>query len=211
MPAKIRGRAKAAKVAKKNQFCLRVLRATIFLSAVFRRGVYHAPRMKQLEPPDTHHLDAAIGWLGLGCADDARDELKLISAGQQNHPDVLEMWWTLCVHEKDWPDALQIAELELKFAPDDAGGWLHRAYALRRVNGGGLPKAWDALLPAAGQFPQEPVIAYNLSCYACQMQQLDLAREWLQRAVQAGKKEVIKQMALADDDLQPLWTEIKEL
>ena len=188
-------------------FCTRL---RFFIGGFWGSRLY-SPRVKFLGPPDSHHLDAAIGWLGLGCADDARDELKLISAGQQNHPDVLEMWWTLCVHEKDWPDALQIAELELKFAPDDAGGWLHRAYALRRVNGGGLPKAWDALLPAAGQFPQEPVIAYNLSCYACQMQQLELAREWLQRAVQAGQKEVIKQMALADDDLKPLWLEIQEL
>src|SRR5450631_4505523 len=93
-----------------------------------------SPRMKQLEPPDTHHLNAAIGWLGLGCAEDARDELKMISAGKQNHPDVLEMWWTLWVHEKDWSDALKIAELELQSAPDEAGGWLHRAYALRRMN-----------------------------------------------------------------------------
>ena len=167
--------------------------------------------MKPLAPPDTHYLNAAIGWLGLGCAEDARDELKRISAGSQNHPAVLEMWWTWCVHEKEWSDALKIAELELQSAPGEAGGWLHRAYALRRVAHGGLPQAWDALLPAAGQFPREPVIAYNLSCYACQMQQLDIAREWLQRAVAAGKKEAIKQMALADDDLQPLWPEIRKL
>lgn len=167
--------------------------------------------MIQLAPPDSHHLDAAIGWLGLGCADDARAELKMISAGNQNHPDVLEVRWTLCVRDKEWADALKIADLELKSAPGDAGGWLHRAYALRRVSDGGLPQAWDALLPAAKKFPAEPVIAYNLSCYACQMQQLDIARDWLQRAIQAGKKEAIKQMALADEDLQPLWPEIKEL
>jgi len=169
------------------------------------------PRMIPLAPPDSHHLDAAIGWLGLGCAADARDELNLISAGNQNHADVLEVRWTLCVHNKQWAEALKIADLELESAPGDAGGWLHRAYALRRVSDGGLPKAWDALLPAAEKFPKEPVIAYNLSCYACQMQQLDLARDWLQNAIKAGGKEAIKKMALADDDLQPLWSEIKNL
>jgi tetratricopeptide (TPR) repeat protein len=167
--------------------------------------------MTPLAPPDSHHLDAAIGWLGLGCANDARDELEKISPACQNHADVLEVRWTLCVHEKRWADALKIAERELKSAPGDAGGWLHRAYALRRADNGGLPQAWDALLPAAEKFPGEPVIAYNLSCYACQMQQLDLAREWLQRAVAAGSKEAIKKMALADDDLKPLWKEIEEL
>jgi uncharacterized protein HemY len=193
MPAKIRGQ------------------APDFFVGSFWAARLQLRRMKRLAPPDTHHLDAASGWLGLGCADDAHDELEKISSANQNHPDVLELRWTLCAHEKAWADALKIAELEVRSAPDDAGGWLHRAYALRRVKNGGLPKAWDALLPAAKQFPDEPVIAYNLSCYACQMQQLDMAREWLQRAVAAGKKEAIKEMALADDDLQPLWAEIKEL
>lgn len=164
-----------------------------------------------MQPPDSHLLDAAIGWLGLGCAGDARAELANISPTNQNHPTVLEMRWTLCAHEQQWSEALQIACAELVTTPGEASGWLHRAYALRRVNDGSLAQAWDALLPAAKLFPQEPVIPYNLSCYACQMQKLDLAREWLHRAVAAGKKQLIKQMALADDDLQPLWAEIKEL
>ena len=167
--------------------------------------------MQILEPPDSHHLDAAIGWLGLGCADDARLELEKISPANRDHEAVLEARWTLCAHEKRWDDALEIAHAELAAAPDDSAGWLHCAYALRRVNGGGLPQAWDALLSAAGKFPKEPVIAYNLSCYACQMHQLDAARTWLQRAIAVGNKEAIRKMALADDDLQPLWPEIKEL
>jgi len=164
-----------------------------------------------LAPPDSHLLDAAIGWLGLGCAEDARAELADISAANQNHPAVLEARWTISAQDQNWQEALLIAGAELVIAPNDAAGWLHRAYALRRVTDGGLSQAWAALLPAAKMFPAEPIIAYNLSCYACQMQQLNAAREWFYRAVAAGKKEVIKQMALADDDLQPLWTEIKEL
>ena len=138
--------------------------------------------------PDSHHLNAAVGWLGLGCARDARVELDLISAAQQKHPDVLDARWTLCVHEKNWAEALEIARAELAASPDDCPGWLHQAYALRRAPGGGLPQAWDALLPAAGKFPREPVIAFNLSCYACQMQQLEAARQWLQRAMKTGGK-----------------------
>jgi predicted Zn-dependent protease len=167
--------------------------------------------VQNLEPPDSHHLDAAEGWLGLDCTDDARAELAEISAENQNQPDVLEVRWTLCVQEKHWDDALNIAELELQAVPGESAGWLHRAYALRRASHGGLPPAWDALLPAAEKFPGEPVIAYNLSCYACQLQQLDLARTWLHRAVTAGDSKAIRQMALADDDLQPLWPEIKEM
>ncbi len=167
--------------------------------------------MQTLEPPDSHYLDAAIGWLGLHCAAEARAELEQIAGINQNHPAVLEVRWSISAQERQWSDALQIACVELTLAPDDAAGWLHRAYALRRVSDGGLTQAWDALLPAAKKFPSEPVIAYNLSCYACQMQQLDIARHWLQRAVLAGQRETIKKMALADEDLQPLWPEIEEL
>ncbi len=167
--------------------------------------------MQTLKPPDSHHLDAAIGWLGLGCAGDARAELEHISAVNQLHPDVLEVRWTICAHDKHWDAALNVAELEVQTVPGDAGGWLHRAYALRRVRAGGLPQAWDALLPAAEKFPREPVIAYNLSCYACQMQQLDVAKSWLKRALKAGKPDAIKKMALADDDLKPLWSQIEAL
>ena len=167
--------------------------------------------MQSLEPPDSHHLDAAIGWLGLGRADDARAELDSISAAQQQHPAVLDVHWMICAREQCWSDALEIAQAELAAAPGSCSGWLHQAYALRRVPGGGLRQAWAALLPAAEKFPKQPVVAYNLSCYACQMQQLDLARHWLQRAVQTGGKDAIRKMALADDDLKPLWAEIREL
>jgi Flp pilus assembly protein TadD len=137
--------------------------------------------------------------------------LDLISPAQQKHPAVLEARWAICAREKNWTAALEIARAELAAAPDDCSGWLHRAYALRRVAEGGLPQAWEALLPAAEKFPREPVIAYNLSCYACQMQQLDVARQWLRRAMTVGGKNAIRNMALADDDLKSLWAEIREL
>ena len=164
-----------------------------------------------LEPSDLHHLNAALGWLGLDNPADARVELDAIAPAQQPHPAVLEARWLLCVHEKNWRDALAVAEKELAAALDDCAGWLHRAYALRRLPDGGLSRAWDALLPAAEKFPKEPAIAFNLACYACQMQQLDQARRWLQRAMKIGGREAIRKMALADDDLKPLWVEIREL
>jgi hypothetical protein len=43
------------------------------------------------------------------------------------------------------------------------------------------------------------------------LQQLDVARGWLKRAVAVGGKEKIKKMALKDSDLAPLWDEIRQL
>jgi Flp pilus assembly protein TadD len=166
-------------------------------------------KLDLLELADIRRVNAALGWLGLNSLADARAELDAIPPAQQLHPAVLEARWLLCAHEKAWRDALVVADSELAAAPDDAAGWLHRAYALRRVDGGGLAQARDALLPAAEKFPDEPVIAYNLSCYACQLQELDAARAWLKRAAAAGGREIIKKMALEDDDLKPLWPEIE--
>ena len=165
----------------------------------------------KLEPPATHHISAAVGWVELGAPAEARAELAQLAPDLHGHPAVLEVRWLIAAEEKQWEEGLQIARSLLQVAPKRSSGWLHQAYALRRVPGGGVAKAWEALLPASEKFPKEPVIPYNLSCYACQMNQLDTARFWLQRAAAAGGKERIKSMALLDPDLEPLWPEIAAL
>jgi predicted Zn-dependent protease len=167
--------------------------------------------MQRLKPPDTHYLSAAIGWLELGNPAEARAELAGIKLAQQGHPDVLEVRWLVAAEQERWEEGLQIAQALLQRAPKRSSGWLHQAYALRRVPDGSVIKAWNALLPAFDKFPKEPTIPYNLSCYACQMQQLDTARLYLESAARIGGKDRIKRMALEDPDLEPLWKEIKKL
>jgi hypothetical protein len=168
--------------------------------------------MSEIKPPDTHHLSAAIGWLELGNHVEAGEELAKISASFLEHPDVLETRWAVCAAGKSWEAAANAAELLLVKAPERASGWIHRAYALRRAPGGGLQKAWDALRPAFEKFPAESTIPYNLACYAAQSDRLDEAWEWLHKAMTAaGDINHIKQRALADADLEPLWDRIREL
>ena len=167
--------------------------------------------MRKLEPPDTHCFSAAIGWLELGNLAEAKAELAQVSASQQEHPDVLELRWAISAQENHWEEGLEIAQTLLRCAPKRPSGWLHQAYALRRVADGGLQKAWDALLPASDKFPKELFIPFNLCCYACQLRQLDTARDWLKRAMAVGGKSKVKQMALGDSDLEPLWAEIRNL
>ena len=168
------------------------------------------PQTPELHPPDTHHLSAAIGWLELGNPAEADAELQHVSAPCQTHPDILEVRWQVCVARKDWETASQVAESLIKHSPESATGWVHRAYALRRVKGGGLEKAWEALLPTFSQFPKMPIIPYNLACYAAQFGRLDEAWDWLHTAVEAGEKvEIVKHMALADSDLKALWDRVR--
>jgi tetratricopeptide (TPR) repeat protein len=167
--------------------------------------------MESLGPPDTHFLSAAVGWCELGSVAEAKVELERIAPVLRQHPDVLEVRWLIHAQEKDWEEGLAVAEKLVEVAPQRSNGWLRRAYALRRAKRGGLQAAWDVLLPAVEKFPEEPIIPYNLSCYACQLGRLDQARQWLQGAVKGAGKEKIKSMALNDDDLAPLWEEIKKL
>ena len=113
--------------------------------------------MQRLEPPDSHCLNAAIGWLGLGRRDDAKAELEMISAPNQRHPDVLEARWAIYAEERQWEAALDVARKLLQRAPHRVSGWLHHAYALRRAPEGGLEKAWAALKPAVEKFQHRHV------------------------------------------------------
>jgi Flp pilus assembly protein TadD len=167
--------------------------------------------MRKIKPPDLHHLNAALGWLGLGLHAEAASELDCISPANAQHPEVLEARWTMHAQAQQWDTALQVARQLLGEAPERAAGWLHCAYATRRAAGGGLAQAWAALRPAAEKFPAEPIIPFNLACYACQLGRVDEARVWLDRAVKLGGKERIKELALADADLAPLWDEIRQL
>ena len=167
--------------------------------------------MHKLEPPDTHYFLAAIGWMELGNVAEAKAELAQVSPAQQEHPNVLEVGWSISAGQGLWVEALVIARALLRCAPKRSSGWLHQAYALRRVPDGGVQKACEALLPAFDKFPKEPTIPFNLACYACQMRQLDAARDWLKRAVAIGGKEKVIGMALNDRDLEPLWDEIRQL
>ena len=166
--------------------------------------------MQPLEPPDTHYVLHAVGWIELGNLKEAKGELAQIGPALQRHPDVLEVRWWICAEEKQWVEGLQVARELIHSAPERSSGWLHQAYALRRVPSGGLQQAWEALLPVFEKFPRTEMIAYNLSCYACQMHELESARLWLKRAVSLGDREHIKKRALEDSDLEPLWSEIQK-
>ena len=168
--------------------------------------------VKKLEPPDTHHLKAAVGWLELGNHAEAGEEIARVSAANLDHPDVLEVRWAICAEGNSWDAAAEVAESLVAVAPERASGWVHRAYAARRARCGSLAQAENLLLEALDKFPKESVIPYNLACYAAQLGRLDDAWDWLHKAMEVeGDVKAIKQRALGDTDLKPLWERIREL
>ncbi len=164
--------------------------------------------MKNLQPPDLHHLNAAEGWLGLGNLTEAKLELARLSAANLDHPAVLRVRYHL--HEKDrhWDRAAEVAQQLCAAIPDEAFGWIHRAFALHELRR--TREAYDVLVGVADRFPEEYVIPYNLACYSCQLGELVEARRWLKKAMAMAGNDAIKEMGATDLDLEVLWKEIKE-
>lgn len=167
--------------------------------------------MTDLDFKSAHQLNAVLGWLELGNTKEAREELNGMGAREQNRADLLEVRWILDARQEDWPAALKTAERLLEVAPDNFSGWLHRAYATRRVPEGSPEKAAEVLKPAADKFPDEPTIPYNLACYDCVLGNLEEARRWFKEAVKRGGAKKMKAMALRDLDLEVLWPEIRRM
>lgn len=163
---------------------------------------------ESIAPPDAFHLNAACGWLELGNAKEAAAELENISPRHRRHPDVLEMRWQIQARLDRWDHSLPIAEEMCRVAPDRPQSWLHKAVSLYRIKR--TQDAWDTLLPMAERFPKSWVVAYDLSCYACQLGHLDKGRSWLRKAFSLAGKHDIKSIALADPDLELIWPEIRK-
>ena len=167
--------------------------------------------MKPLEPPDNHHLRAALGWIGLGNFQEANEELEKIAPQLRAHPDVLTIRYVVYAKTEKWDVAAEIAGALVKLTPEEPHAWICLAYATRRKPGGGIPQAREILTQAQPKFPDYSLIPYNLACYECRLGNLETAKRWLEKAFACGDAEGMKLMALADADLEPMRKEIAQM
>jgi tetratricopeptide (TPR) repeat protein len=112
--------------------------------------------MLKLEPPDSHHLLAAPGWIDLGNHPEADAELDKFAPLLRVHPDVLRIRWHIYGAAKKWEAAAHIATALKDRAPDDPTSWTQTAYALRRSKD--LEVALDTLVAAERLFPKSEII-----------------------------------------------------
>lgn len=118
------------------------------------------------------------------------------------HPDALEIRWQIYAKEKKWEACVDIAATIVKFAPEKQSGWIQRSFALHELKR--TEEAFDNLLPVAERFSDVWTIPYNLACYCSQLQRLDEAQKWFKKAMAIDEK-TVKQAAVDDPDLLPLW------
>jgi tetratricopeptide (TPR) repeat protein len=86
--------------------------------------------VNSLDPPDNHHLSAAIGWFELGNWQDANEDLEKIAPAFRAHPDVLEIRLQIYAKAKKWDPCVDLGNALVKAAPERPFGWLHRSLAL---------------------------------------------------------------------------------
>ncbi|HIG81806.1 MAG TPA: hypothetical protein EYQ62_09220 [Verrucomicrobiales bacterium] len=159
--------------------------------------------MDPLEPPALHYVKAAFGWIELGNVPEALAELARIPVELQSLPAVQAARLDCLVAAEHWDDAAALAGVLCEQHPEEAGLWLHFAYAMRRCEGGSIEQAHAVLAPRVEQFPADWLIPYNVACYLCQMNRLPEARELLELATAVGGDRV-EELAKNDEDLAPL-------
>jgi len=162
--------------------------------------------MTPFEPPDSHHLMAARGWLELGNSLEARAELEKIAPRFKAHPLVVIVRWDICAKAEKWDDALPWAESLMKLLPGEPQAWINLSFTLHELDR--TPEARDHLLPAVKKFQKHWTIPNNLACYESQLGELGQAKKWLKRAFKIGGARRMRLLALEDPDLQPLWGQI---
>ena len=165
--------------------------------------------MPRLEPPDSHHVSAALGWLELGNPREAKAELARLPANFRECPEALLVRWEIEAKERDWERSIETARALIAAAPHEPDGWIKQSYSLHELKR--TREAWDGLLALEERFPKISIIPYNLACYACQLGDSVAAMRLLGKAIGLAGKDQIKSMALKDLDLQPLWDKIRSV
>lgn len=158
--------------------------------------------VKDLEPPDIHHFNAAQGWLGLNNPGDAQAELDKISQASQAHLAVMELRWQVHAKANRWQEAIETARAITAIFPTAAFGWIHLSYALHELKR--TAEAYNSLFNVVDKFPNEWLMRYNMACYAVQLGQLKEGKEWLNYAYKVGDKNEIDELVATDLDLEPL-------
>ena len=119
--------------------------------------------MKALQPPDTHHLSAAEGWLELGNYLEANSELDNITAANRALPAVLRVRYGVFAAARNWPLAYEVACALTVLTANDPQAWVDSSYVLHEMRR--TREARDKLAAVVAMFPDHPVMRYNLACY----------------------------------------------
>jgi hypothetical protein len=116
-------------------------------------------------------LNPAIGYLQLEMADEAIEEIENLPAACRLLPQVVRLRAEIYCHAGAWEALRQMALELVADLPEDSQNWIWLAYATRRCRS--IAEAEQVLLQALRHHAREPMIHFNLACYAAQTGHLE--------------------------------------
>ena len=161
--------------------------------------------MPELQPPDSMHANAAMGWLDLGNHLEAGEELEKIQPGLRVHPQVLDIRWLIYRKAGKSDACRELAEELLKTDPDSPMGWIRTAQ--NYYYSGRYQEAYDVLAPVQARFPGSWMVQYDLACYAAKMNRFDEAKDRLKKVFGMDQTGEVRSMSLKDPDFEGFWKE----
>ncbi len=158
----------------------------------------------ELSAEDAWHARKCDGYIDLKMWDAARAELEALTEPARCSLTCRVLELQLTMGEEHWAAAETIARELREREPEEPAFWVQLAFVTRRLRT--IEDARAILRVAREKFPAEPVIPFNLACYACQLGERQLARTYLAEA--EAMEPDYRAIALEDDDLRPLWDEL---
>jgi predicted Zn-dependent protease len=147
------------------------------------------------------HLEAAMGYLHLGLAEDANDAIERIPPAMKVSKTVLRLRVDIYLAAGAWEHMREVAAFLVRQWPNEPEHRISLAHATRQCRS--IMEAEAVLLDGVELHRDEPIIHFNLACYAAQLGNLTAARVRLACAIALDPD--VRLMALDDPDLDPLW------
>ena len=149
---------------------------------------------------DFQSAESAVGYANLGMFADALAELDHLYPQMTLDDGVQEFKLRLLERAGRWQDAAGLAARLATNHPDESRWLIAWAFAKRRSDS--LETASKILTDAASLHPKDPLIQFNLGCYAAQRGDLTTAQTYVRRAIELDHD--LEKLAHQDPDLEPL-------
>lgn len=146
----------------------------------------------------------AIGYYELGMFQDSYDELEKLPPELKTTREVLSIKADILTKLESWKLLREVSRFLVKMWPNDPQHLISHAFATRRSIS--IVEAEKILLEAVSFHADEPIVHFNLACYAAQQARLEKAAQHLGEAIKLDPQ--VRKMALDDKDLEPLWGKV---
>ena len=163
--------------------------------------LYLAHRTRAHTVETDRALHASDGYLYLGMAGEAMQELDAVAPAEQEAPLVLLARIRVLLHMRRWSEAEELSGKAALLHPDEDEFTVQRAFALHQQRKGG--QAVEVLLEAPEWIRRTGILHYNLACYEARLGDLVTARQCIDAAIKMNA--AMKKNARVDPDLQALW------